>query len=439
MSQQASSPPDERPVKAHPDGGKDLIREQILTEEITPDEKKIPDIVKVACHWAAARNRPAAVYLLGGANLAEDRHDVPITSRTVTQLASALRDDQFDDLDLVIQSSGGDIHAAYQMMSLLRGRMTGRGELVACVPGKAQSSATLLCLGADKILLSELGALGPLDAQIRIGVTDAGTPDYTSALHLLKGLNRLRRFFLETFDEAAVNLYDHNVSRNEDILRYSIEFSRAITAPLFEHIDSQNIGYWEQMLLAGEAYGKRLMERGRLIKDDLDLNRAEHIAKVLHNLVFEYPSHETVIDRDELASKLDLNAELMELRLRPVAREFAPCDSETLIALIYPPGGKTPIDSADELPLSEWKKLEADDGTREVSWSNGEGRFLIRVGLYRQKLIARNPWRQPARSGAQEAPEIQYAASHGPARRSIDDVELDPPRGDVRPPGDNRG
>jgi hypothetical protein len=428
MSQQASSPTGERPVQTHPDGGTDLVVEPAPTEKSTPKENKIPDIVTVACHWAAARGRPAAVYLLAEANLAEDRPNVAISKRTVTQLANALGDDQFDDLDLVIQSSGGDVHAAYQMMSLLRGRMSGRGELVACVPGKAQSSATLLCVGADKILLGELGALGPLDAQIRIGVTDVGTPDYTSALHLLKGLGRLRRFSIETFDEVAACLYEHDVPRNEDILKYSIEFSRAITAPLFERIESQNIGYWDQMLLTGEAYGRRLMERGRLIKDDPDLNRAEHIAKVLHHLVFEYPSHETVIDRDELAYGLDLKAELIEPELRPFARAFAPYNSETLIALVYPPGTKTPIKTDDEMSITDWKSLDTDDGAWEVPWSNSEGRFSIRVGLYRQKIVSRNPWRQSARRTAREGPEIEYAVGHGSAYRSWDAGEPKPPR-----------
>jgi hypothetical protein len=413
MSQEASSPLGERPVQAHPDGDKNQVVEPASAEVSPSAENKIPDVVRVACRFAGARGRPAAVYLLAEGNLAEDGHDVPITKKTVTQLANALGDDKFDDLDLIIQSSGGDIHAAYQMMTLLRKRMSGLGELVACVPGKAQSSATLLCLGADKILLGELGALGPLDAQIRIGVTDAGTPDYTSALHLLKGLNRLQKFSLETFDEAAVCLYDHNVSRNEDILKYSIEFSRAITAPLFERIESQNIGYWDQMLLTGEAYGRRLLKRGKLIKDDAELNPADRIAQVVHRLVFEYPSHETVIDCDELVNALDLKAELMEPRLRPFVREFATCNSETLIALVYPPDTKAPIKTTEETSIIDWKSLDTDRGAQEVSWSNGEGRFSMRAGLYRQKIVSRNPWRESARRTAQGGSAAQYAVNEG--------------------------
>lgn len=423
---QTSSPADRRSAQVHPDGGKDLAVEpdggKDLAVETAPRadspevENKLPDVVRAACRWAAATGRPTAFYLLAEGNPAEDRPDVPITKKTVAQLASAVGDDRFDDLDLVIQSSGGDIHAAYQMMSLLRGRMTGHGELVACVPGRAQSSAALLCLGADKILLGEAGALGPLDAQIRIGVTDVGTPDYASALHLLKGLNRLQRFSLETFDEAAACLYEHNVSRSEDILKYSIEFSRAITAPLYERIQSQNIGYWDQMLLTGEVYGSRLLKRGSLLQNDTELNREEHIRQVVHHLVFDYPSHETVIDRDELVNELDLRAELIEPKLRRFAREFETCTSETLIALVYPPQTKAPFETVNRMSIADWKAFDTDSGAREVSWSNGEGRFLLRAGLYRQRIVPRNPWRESAKRSGQGGPAEQYAVSHGQPR-----------------------
>ncbi len=415
MSQQASSPPGTGPALAHADGESYQVAKLAPTKE-TPPGNKIPDVVKVACRWAGARGRPTAFYLLAEGDPAEDRPDVPITTKTVAQVAMALGNDQFDDLDLVIQSSGGDIHAAYQVMTLLRGRMRGDGELVACVPGRAQSSATLLCLGADKILLGESGALGPLDAQIRIGVTDVGTPDYASALHLLKGLNRLQRFSLETFDEAAACLYEHNVSRNEDVLRYSIEFSRAVTAPLFERIESQNIGYWDQMLLTGESYGSRLLKRGKLLKDDAELNRAEHIRQVLHRLVFEYPSHETVIDCNELVDALDLRAELTEPGLRPFARDFATCTSETLIALVYPPGVETPFEATNEMSIADWKSLDTDLGAQEVSWPDDQGRFSMRVGLYRQKIVPRNPWRDSGRKHAQGGPAAQYAINEGQPR-----------------------
>lgn len=378
------------------------------------EDRQVPDVVRAACHFAAARQRPTAVFVLAEGDPAEGTPDVPITMSSVTQLGSALGEvSGFDKLDLVIQSSGGDIHAAYRLMSFLRRRMTEGGELAACVPRKAQSSATLLCLGGDRIVLDELAALGPLDAQIRIGVTDVGTPDYASALHLLKGLARLREFSLETLNHAAVMLYDKRVRRSDDIVKYGIEFSRGISAPLFERIESHRIGYWDQMLRTGEAYGKRLLERGKLIRDSRDLEREEHIRRVIHRLVNEYPSHEYVIDCEELVNKLDLNAELFEGEARPAARELATCNSETLIMVVYPPGVDPPKGMREEARKTsrlEWNTLSNTRGVGTLAWEA----FVMRVGLYHRPLkAARNPWREST-TPADGAPSEQYFTGVGP-------------------------
>jgi hypothetical protein len=372
----------------------------------------VPEVVQAVCRFAAARQRPVAVFLLAEGNPAEGTPDMPITRRTVTHMASAVGEDpRFDNLDLVIQSSGGDIHAAYQMMSFLRAHMAPDGELVACVPRKAQSSATLLCLGGDRIMVDELGTLGPLDAQIRVGLTDAGTPDYSSALHLLKGLNRLQEFSLDTLTEAAAVLYENRVRRNEDILRFAIEFSRGITAPLFERIESHKIGYWDQMLRTGEAYGRRLLRRGHLIREIPDMERDEHIDAVVHKLVFEYPSHEYVIDREELRDRLDLEAVPFPAETVSAVRDLAKFSSDTLIMLVYPPGLAPPgTEDAAESTLRDWNTPVPNQKAPVLYWVSGEGdRFVMRVGTYRGPLRAsRNPWRGETRGAGDSAPAEQY-------------------------------
>ena len=383
------------------------------------EERQVPDVVAAACRFAAARQRPAAVFILAEGDPAEGTGDVPITVSSVSQLASALGGgSRFDDLDLVIQSSGGDIHAAYRIMAFLRRRMTGKGELVTCVPRKAQSSATLLCLGGDRIMLDELAALGPLDAQIMVGVTDAGTPDYTSALHLLKGLTRLRDFSLETLSLAAAMVYDKRVRRNDDIVRYGIEFSRGITAPLFERIESHKIGYWDQMLRTGEVYGQRLLERGTLIRDARDIERSDHIRRVIHKLVNDYPSHEYVIDCEELVDKLHMRAGLFEGDEQSAAREVSKCISDTLMMVVYPPGFDRPSDmaAARETTLREWNTFGANGNVETISWTSEEGAtFLMRVGLYFRPLrSSRNPWRDAGIPSPDAAPSEQYFASVGP-------------------------
>jgi hypothetical protein len=364
--------------------------------------KEVPKIVQVACRFAAARRRKAAVYILGAGDVAANRPDVPMTKRTVEHLESALGDERFDDLDLVIQSSGGDIHAAYHMMSLLRERMNaGRGRLTACVPSRAQSAATLLCLGADEILLGELGSLGPLDAQIRKGITDVGTPNYVSALHLLKGLSRLQQFSLESFTAMAAHLHDHQAS-HEDQMRYGIEFSHAISGPLFERIDSESVGYWDQMLKTGEEYGRRLLKLGDLVKDEDDaVDRSDRIRAVVNKLVFGYPSHEVVIDRGVL-DELHLRADLLPPLVRPIARGFSAFAGETLIMLVDPSGSAAP-ESSEEFKLKSWSSIGTIEPTRDVVWTDEDRTFAMRVALYRPTITPRNPWEERTVGGGPTA------------------------------------
>lgn len=374
--------------------------------------KQVPKIVELACQFAAARRRQAVVYLLGAGDPAQNRPDIPITKRTVEQLESSLGDDRFDNVDLIIQSSGGDIHASYLMMSMLRGRMNeGKGTLTACVSSRAQSAATLLCIGADEILLGELGSLGPLDAQIRKGVTDVGTPNYISALHLLKALSRLQQFSLESFTAMAGHLDAHQVSRN-DQLRYGIEFSRAVTGPLFERIDSEQVGYWDQMLQTGEEYGRRLLLRGHLINDEeIKVDRSDHIKSIVHQLVFGYQSHELVIDRGVL-EELHLRAGLLPEPVRPIAREFAKCASETLIMLVDP-DGEQPPESNREISLKEWRFIGTHEPARNIVWTHGASTFAMRVGLYRPTVTPRNSWRKLMDQTVDGAPATQYSVPLG--------------------------
>jgi Serine dehydrogenase proteinase len=400
-----------------PDGSREQEPETVGKILVT---KQVPKIVRVACRFAKARQRKAVVYMLGAGDPTAHRPDIPMTKRTAEQLVNSLGDHRFDDLDLIVQSSGGDIHAAYLIMSMLRERMKGEGELIACVPSRAQSAATLLCLGADKILLGELGALGPLDAQIRVGVTDAGTPNYISALHLLKALSRLQEFSQESFTAIAGHLDAHQAS-HDDQIKYGIKYSQAITRPLFEHIQSGEVGYWDQMLKTGEEYGRRLLERGDLVMEDIEIDRKDHIKSIVHQLVFEYPSHELVIDRGVL-KELRLRAELIpeDQGARRISRQFADCASETLIMLVDPNGQRPPA-ASEEILLKDWQSIGTDEPTRDtdepardVVWSDQGSTFAMRVGLYRPIVMPRNRWGKSM--SADGGPATQY--SGGPVNRA---------------------
>ena len=313
-------------------------------DAVAPEKRTAREsaLLEAACRLARARKRPAVFYILP---------DESIGTRNVREVGDAIGNREFEELDLVIHSIGGDIHAAYQLISYLRFRTK---KLIACVPRYARSAATLLCVGADVIVLHELSALGPLDAQIFEGTTDGGTPRYNSALHAFKSLERLRDFSLETFGAAAGRLQAAGIfNRTDDTVRYAMEFVRVTAAPLFDKIPSERLGDYSQALAIGEEYGGRLLGRKTPPLPE------EKQKKILRRLVHEYPSHEYVIDIRELRN-LGLAAELFGSDEKDAAWGFAElCDKSRLIALIDP---DTPPSVAAEM-----RSKQAENGDAGVA------------------------------------------------------------------------
>jgi len=93
--------------------------------------------------------------------------NMSIEFQTVDTVYCELRErfgDNGDELVVLLSSSGGDIHAAYNLAQLFR--RYGRKRLVFVVPRWAKSAATLLVCGGDEILMTPVAELGPLDPQI---------------------------------------------------------------------------------------------------------------------------------------------------------------------------------------------------------------------------------------------------------------------------------
>ena len=74
-------------------------------------------------------------------------------------------------ITLLLNSPGGDPDAAEALAQILRATVApidvhGGGELEIVVPDQAKSAATLMALGADRVLMSDASELGPIDPQV---------------------------------------------------------------------------------------------------------------------------------------------------------------------------------------------------------------------------------------------------------------------------------
>ncbi|MGV1005797.1 MAG: SDH family Clp fold serine proteinase [Candidatus Nanopelagicales bacterium] len=87
-----------------------------------------------------------------------------ITPTNMTVLEELLHDcDPSRDLHVMLASPGGDGETALRMVRSMQQRCR---ELTIVVPDMAKSAATIICLGAHRILMGPGGDLGPIDPQM---------------------------------------------------------------------------------------------------------------------------------------------------------------------------------------------------------------------------------------------------------------------------------
>ncbi|GAA1790272.1 SDH family Clp fold serine proteinase [Planosporangium flavigriseum] len=125
----------------------------------------------------------------------------------VTYLDELLYDlDGSAPLHMILASPGGDGETAVRMVRSLHARCT---ELTVIVPDMAKSAATLICLGADHIVMGPAGDLGPIDPQFLLNKQSlAGAKDIVRAVD--EAEERLKRA-PDTYPLFAALLADVNM------------------------------------------------------------------------------------------------------------------------------------------------------------------------------------------------------------------------------------
>ena len=96
-------------------------------------------------------DRPGPV----GARVAPDV--IPLFSKQLHEIAP---NGKVPKIDLFLYSAGGDTMVPWRLVSMIRERCE---QFSVLVPYKAHSAATMIALGADEIMMSDLSELSPID------------------------------------------------------------------------------------------------------------------------------------------------------------------------------------------------------------------------------------------------------------------------------------
>lgn len=89
-----------------------------------------------------------------------------------------------EDIDIILETPGGLAEVVEDLVRLVRKKHKNVGIIV---PGTAKSAGTIFAMAADEILMGDLSALGPIDAQI------VSNGKRFSADAFLEGLNKIRK------------------------------------------------------------------------------------------------------------------------------------------------------------------------------------------------------------------------------------------------------
>ncbi len=215
--------------------------------------------------------------------------DESLQYKHLLMLQTCVGDKKCDSMDLIIHCTGGDINVAYQIVDLLRMHCI---RLTAIIPYFATSAATLLCLGADRIVIDELAHLGPLDTQIWETV-EGGNKAYVSALNPFKTLEELQKFSLKTLEQAVLLIMGRSGLSVNDSVKHAINFVSIVVEPLLQALNVQKLGEYNRALSVGKEYADRIVEQYLPFEPKVR-------QRLIEKLVYGYPSHDYIINYREL-------------------------------------------------------------------------------------------------------------------------------------------
>lgn len=187
------------------------------------------------------------------------------------------------EIDIWLESPGGDAHAAYKLALLLRAVAS---KVRVVVPDYAKSAATLLSLVGNEIYIAPAADFGPLDAQMPDEGTLSGS---ISALNIARAADEVARDAVEMAVRGGADLLAITGLSRAQTLDAMLRFSSSFSEPLVCQLDPKVVHHAKQMLQVTAKYAEHLL-RG------VGNPNARRIAQAL---VETFPTHGYVISREE--------------------------------------------------------------------------------------------------------------------------------------------
>lgn len=189
---------------------------------------------------------------------------------------------------LFLNTYGGDAHAAYRMARAFGHHY---GKLTLFVFGYCKSAGTLLALGFNHIVIDDSGELGPMDVQM---ASRDEMFEYNSGLDMIQAMDFLQRHARMTFHEFLHDIRFKTRLGTKPAGEIARQITERVFSGIYSQLDPVRLGYVQRTMSITRAYGDRLAERSKALRS----------REALDALVYNYPSHDFVIDRAEARDRI---------------------------------------------------------------------------------------------------------------------------------------
>lgn len=199
-----------------------------------------------------------------------------------------------ESLVILLDTSGGNVYSAVKIMDTLRTRYK---KITIAIPYKAKSSGTMMCLGADELIMCSISELGPLDKPM---YHPGDETIRISALDIIKSID-------DMLDAATLRQKklgkdftdDYGIPIKTSLSLASESISRLIT-PMLRNEDVKIYNQAKRLLTIAETYGLELLNKYMYNYIERETTREKIVRIFVRRLVWLYPDHGFAIRRDEL-------------------------------------------------------------------------------------------------------------------------------------------
>ncbi|MGB8097085.1 MAG: hypothetical protein WCF17_08015, partial [Terracidiphilus sp.] len=164
---------------------------------------------------------------------------------------------------LILVTEGGDPDAAYRIARCFQSCYE---KFTCVVSGYCKSAGTLITTGANELVVTDAGELGPLDIQMS---KKDELWESQSGLTVMAALDALKEKAFSTFEHSFLEIKKRslNTVTFKTAAEIAVKLSAGLFDPIFQQVDPMHVGEASRAQAIAKHYSMRLAYYGKNISD----------------------------------------------------------------------------------------------------------------------------------------------------------------------------